>query len=142
MPKARERVLEPGEIVTHVDVPIPAPGSRVSYEKFLPRTVDDYATVSVAVRIDRGADGRIADVRIALAAVGPVALRIPTAEGLVRGHAPDEIDLEAVAAAVRDTIEPPDDVRGSAAYKREMAGVWVRRVVGRLLRDIGTEAAG
>jgi aerobic carbon-monoxide dehydrogenase medium subunit len=136
-----ETVLGPGEIVTHIDVPGPTPASRVAYEKFLPRTVDDYATVSVAARIDRGNDGRIADARIALGAVGPVPLRIPAAEALLQGRAPGDIDLEAMASAVRDRVEPEDDVRGSATYKREMAGVWTRRVVGRLL-DPGSEAAG
>jgi carbon-monoxide dehydrogenase medium subunit len=134
-----ETALGPAEILTGVLVPPLPARSRVRYEKFLPRTADDYATVSAAARLTFGEDGRIADARIALGAAGPVPLRVPAAEDLLRGRAPADVDLAAVADAARDTADPVDDVRGSADYKREMAGVWAARAVGRIL---SAEAAG
>src|SRR5258708_5723332 len=61
--------IKPGEVLRNIQLPPLAKGTRATYLKFLPRTHDDYATVSVAVtlRVDR--DGRCADVRVALGGV-------------------------------------------------------------------------
>ena len=118
--------LEPGELLVGVRVPPPAPGTRAAYVKFLPKTEDDYATVSVAAAV-RVANGRIAEARIALGSVGATAIRARVTEEALHGAAPEEIG-EAVTL-VRDEIDPIDDLRGSAAYKREMAAVWTERAV-------------
>ncbi len=118
--------LERGELLVGVRVPPLAPGTRATYVKFLPRTEDDYATVSVAAAV-RVADGRITDARIALGSVGGTAIRARRTEEALRGAAPGAI--ADAAALVRDEIDPIDDIRGSAAYKREMARVWTERAV-------------
>ena len=46
-----------------------APGTRATYLKFLPRTQDDYATVSVAAALRLDGDGRCEHVRVALGGV-------------------------------------------------------------------------
>ncbi len=127
-----ETSLEPGEVLTAVRVPPMAPGSRIGYEKFLPRTEDDYATVAVAARLDVGDDGRVADARLALAAAAAVPLRVPAAERLLVDAPVDELPVPAVVEAVVSAVDPVDDGRGSAEYKREMAGVWVARLLRRL----------
>ena len=48
-----ETSLEPGELITGIRFPAQAARTVASYTKFLPRTEDDYATVSVAVRLVR-----------------------------------------------------------------------------------------
>ena len=138
-----ETSLAPDEILTTVRVPAPAPGSRARYEKFLPRTADDYATVSVAARVTLDGDS-IRDARVVVGAAGPTPIRVTAAENALRGRPTNDVDLEAVAAAARDAVDPVDDVRGSADYKREMAGVWAARAVGRLLADgaDGTDGTG
>jgi carbon-monoxide dehydrogenase medium subunit len=128
-----ETSLSPGEILTGIHVPALPGGSRATYEKFLPRTADDYATVAVAARVTVGQDGRIADARIALGAAGPVPMRVFSAEQVLVGRHPSAVDLNAVAVATRDAADPVDDARGSAGYKREMAGVIAARAVRRLL---------
>ncbi|MGH2379005.1 MAG: FAD binding domain-containing protein, partial [Candidatus Limnocylindria bacterium] len=65
-----ETVIGSGEVLREVVVPPLAPGTRATYVKFLPRTEDDYATVAVAALAQVEADGRCADVRVALGAVG------------------------------------------------------------------------
>jgi carbon-monoxide dehydrogenase medium subunit len=138
-----ETSLAPDEILTTVRVPASGPGSRARYEKFLPRTADDYATVSVAVRLTVDGDS-IADARLVVGAAGPTPIRVTAAEDALRGRRTDDVDLQAVAAAARDAVDPVDDVRGSADYKREMAGVWAARAVRRLLADgaDGADGAG
>ncbi len=132
-----ETSIEPGEILTGVRVPPLADETRATYVKFLPRTEDDYATVSVAGVI-RLVNGTISDVRIALGSVGPTVIRARKTEEALRtiGVTPGGADngrITAAAELVHDEIDPIDDIRGTAAYKREMARVWTERAVRSLL---------
>jgi len=121
--------LRPGEILTAVRFPALAPGTRATYLKFLPRTADDYATVSVAAMLRVGDDGNVADVRVALGACGPTPVRARSVEAALRGSRPDAKRIADAAARVTADIQPFDDVRGSAAYKRDMARVWTERAL-------------
>jgi carbon-monoxide dehydrogenase medium subunit len=127
-----ETTLGPGELITGVRVPVPGPASRVGTEKFLSRTVDDYATVSVAARLDLGADGVVADARIAIGAGGPTPLRAHEAEAHLVGRRPTREAIRHAAGLAAAATDPIADLRGSAEYKREMAGIWTRRLLERL----------
>ena len=81
-----ETDVRPGEILTAVQVPVPSPDSCAAYIKFLPRTADDYATVSVAAVVEREADGSCRDARIVIGAAGNTPVRAHAAEDLLRGH--------------------------------------------------------
>jgi carbon-monoxide dehydrogenase medium subunit len=120
------------EVITEVLLPPLEAGTRETYLKFLPRTADDYATVSVAATLRFAEDGTIADTRIVLGAVGPTPMRARRVEEALRGRTParlgDALDL------VRDEVDPADDARGSAAYKREMARVWTGRAIAQVTR--------
>jgi carbon-monoxide dehydrogenase medium subunit len=124
--------LAHNEIITEVILPPLEPGTRETYLKFLPRTADDYATVSVAAILRFAADRRIAETRIVLGAVGPTPMRARRVEDALRGQPTarirDAVDL------VRDEVDPVDDLRGSAAYKREMARVWTGRALAQITR--------
>lgn len=127
-------VLRPDELIAEVVVPLPAAGERRAYRKLLPKTADDYATVSAAVRV-RFDGARIAAARVFCGAVGPVPVACEAAAALLVGRTRDDLrDLADVVSAVRDAVSPAGDHRGSADYKREMAGVFVKRAVG----EIGT----
>ena len=122
-------VLQPDELVTGVRVPVPPEGARAAYLKFLPRTVDDYATVSVGTVARRDADGRVTHLRVALGAVGPTVLRARAVEDALSGTPARPREIADAAALVQDLVEPFDDARGSAAYKRQMARVWTERAL-------------
>ena len=121
--------LVEGEIIVGVRIPPVAAGTRATYLKFLPRSQDDYATVSVAAALRIDGDGRIASPRVALGAVGPTPVRAQAVEDAIAGQRPSAGLFANAAALVRDAIAPLDDVRGSAAYKRDMAVVWTRRAL-------------
>ena len=131
-----ETDVRPGEALTAVNVPAPAEDTSGAYLKFLPRTAEDYATVSVAAVVSRRPDNTCRDVRIALGAVGTTPVRARAAEGMLRGQELTEAAIRAAAATVPDTVDPLDDFRGSADYKREMAGVLTRRAVMQALSTI------
>ena len=82
-----ETDVRPGEIVTGLVVP-PAPaGAGTAYLKFLPRTADDYATVSVAAVLTPDDGGKCGDIRIALGSVGLTPIRATAAEDALAGPA-------------------------------------------------------
>ena len=122
------------DVITAVRVPPLPPGARAAYLKFLPRTRDDYATVSVGVVAARDRSGQIVHLRVTLGAVGPTVIRARAVEDALRGRAGDDRELRDAAALVRDAVDPFDDARGSAAYKREMARVWTERALRAVLR--------
>ena len=124
-----ETDVRPGEVLTAVMIPVPQEDTGGAYLKFLPRTAEDYATVSVAAVVSRGPDNVCRDIRIALGAAGATPVRARAAEALLRGQELTGDAIRAAAATVPDAVDPLDDFRGSADYKREMAGVFTRRAV-------------
>jgi carbon-monoxide dehydrogenase medium subunit len=121
-------------VLTSIHLPPLAPGTRATYEKFLPRTHDDYATVSVAASLRLDPDGRCQDVRLALGGVAGVPLLARPVADALRGETLTDARITEAAALVTDLVDPPDDARGSPAYKRRMARVWTERAL-RRLRD-------
>jgi len=128
-----ETALQPGEVLLAVELPPMAAGTRVTYKKFLPRTQDDYATVSVAAALRLGANQECADVRLALGAAATTPVRAHKVEAALRGQRLSADSIVEAAALVRDEVDPLDDLRGSAGYKREMARVWTQRALLELL---------
>ncbi|MYC30887.1 MAG: xanthine dehydrogenase family protein subunit M [Chloroflexi bacterium] len=124
-----ETDVRPGEIVTGLVAPPAAEGAGTAYMKFLPRTADDYATVSVAAVLTPDEEGKCGDVRIALGSVGLTPIRARAAEEALRGQPLTEKNIRAAVATVPDAVDPLDDHRGSADYKREMAEVFARRAI-------------
>ena len=124
-----ETDVRPGEVLTAVEVPVPAEDTCAAYLKFLPRTADDYATVSVAAVVSRNADNTCREARIVLGAAGTTPVRARAAEDVLRGQELGEDAFRAAADTVPEAVDPLDDFRGSADYKREMAGVFVRRAL-------------
>ena len=133
--------VQPGEVLTAVSVPLPAAGTGGAYLKFLPRTAEDYATVSVAAVVSQDEDGACREVRIALGAVGMTPIRARAAEDLLRGQPLTEDAIRAAAATVPDAVDPLDDFRGSADYKREMTAVFTRRAISQAVATFSSTKA-
>ena len=129
-----ETSLGEDELVRSVKVPPMPSGSKLAYKKFLPRTEDDYATVSVAVRLGVADDGTCKDIRIGLGALAVTPLRAKAVESALLGQKLTASSIREAAALVRDEVDPLDDVRGTAKYKREMARVWTERTIASLAK--------
>jgi carbon-monoxide dehydrogenase medium subunit len=128
-----ESAVAEGELVRLVRIP-PVPASaRVAYTKFLPRTEDDYATVAVAAYVDVDGENRCRTIRIGLGSLGVIPLRATAVEDALRGTVLTRAAIADAAALVDAAIDPFDDARGSAAYKRAMARVWIERTVADLV---------
>ena len=136
-----ETDVRPGEVLTAVNVPVPEADSFGAYLKFLPRTADDYATVSVAAVVSLADDNTCRDARIVLGAAGVTPVRALAAEDALLGKQLTDEVIRAAAATVPDAVDPLDDFRGSADYKREMAGVFVRRALVQALESRSADGA-
>jgi xanthine dehydrogenase YagS FAD-binding subunit len=98
----RETVLEPGDLITHVTLPPPAPGSRSLYLKLRDRASYEFALASAAVVITFAA-GKITRARIVLGGVGTKPWRSTEAENeLINQPTTQTVFQKAAEAALRD----------------------------------------
>ncbi len=130
-PAYRRTAARPDELLVRVRIPVVADREQ-RFRKVGTRRAQAISKVVVAAAW-RGMDAW-RDVRIALGSVAPTPIRVAAAEAALEGRPRDAASIEAAVAALGASIEPIDDVRSTAAYRREAA----RRVVRRLL----AEAAG
>jgi aerobic carbon-monoxide dehydrogenase medium subunit len=127
-----ETAIQPGELLTEVIVPPVAADARTIYLKFLPRTADDYATVAVAAKAQLE-DGTVRNLRVALGAAGPTPVHATNVEQALEGRQATPDNIRRAAETVADQVDPLDDFRGSSDYKRDMAVVFTRRALERVL---------
>ncbi|MCY3831167.1 MAG: xanthine dehydrogenase family protein subunit M, partial [Rhodospirillaceae bacterium] len=132
--------LEDGEIVTRIDFPLLRPGTGWGFREFA-RRHGDFALAGAAATVT-GSAGRAVEVRIALFGVGETPVRATAAEALLTGTG---LEPDAVAAAVdalRNAIDPDDDLHASAEYRRHLAGVMAERALGDAWARVGAGAGG
>jgi carbon-monoxide dehydrogenase medium subunit len=125
-----------GEMLTEVRIPLRAGGSS-AHEKVERRAGDwAIAAASAAVWMD---GGKIADVGLALSAVGPTTVHVTRVEELLRGAQPSEEWFAQAAEIASADCTPTADGRGPVDYKRHLAGVLtaraLRRAIARALRQ-------
>jgi CO/xanthine dehydrogenase FAD-binding subunit len=133
----KQTVLEPGELITAVRVPVIRSGQE--FRKVGVRNAMVIAVASVAVVVDAAATA----VRVAMGSVGPVVLRAPEAETWVasrltwheRGAAlADPADADGFGRLVAAAAQPIDDHRSTADYRRHAVGVLAARCLRSLAR--------
>ncbi|MGH7921201.1 MAG: FAD binding domain-containing protein, partial [Candidatus Dormibacteraceae bacterium] len=101
----RDTTLAKGDLITAVDLP-PAPHCS-TYRKVRDRASYAFALVSVAAVLEV-ADGKVADVRIALGGVAHKPWRAQTAEARLRGRPATEEAFRAAAEAELETATPTE----------------------------------
>jgi aerobic carbon-monoxide dehydrogenase medium subunit len=120
--------LQPGELITEINVPLPLQRSAGAYVA-LKRCAPVYATASVAVQLTLDDTQRCSDARVCLGVLGLTARRVTAAEDALRGQSITAREIGRVRQAVMDIAEPTSDMRGSADYKRHAAGALAQMAV-------------
>jgi aerobic carbon-monoxide dehydrogenase medium subunit len=120
--------LEPGEILTEIRIPIPAPRSGGAYVK-LERKVGDFATAAAAAQVTLSPTGTVERVGIGLTSAGPTPIKAVEAERFLQGKKPDRDTIAEAARLAGRAASPSPDRRGSIEYKREMARVLTARAL-------------
>lgn len=129
-------VLQPGEVLTAVLVPIPT-GRRAAYRRFVSRSVEDRPCVTVAVSAHL--DGsQLQHLDVVVGAVGDRPQRVGKVLADVTGRRLTPETIEDIAATYRDTLEPMSDLQGSEWYRRQLIHVLVRRA----LEDVTSQEDG
>lgn len=124
----RDTVLQHGDLITHVELPVLAYGQRSTYRKVRDRASYAFALVSIAAAIDV-AGGIVRNVRIALGGVAHKPWRARVAEDTLRGKPFDETHVRLAADAELATASPLPET----AFKIPLA----RNLIVRTLLDLG-----
>jgi carbon-monoxide dehydrogenase medium subunit len=136
-----ETALAPDEVLTEILVPEPPPGLRATYLKFVTRSSEDRPCVGVAAAARLDSAGRCEEVRVVVGAVAGTPQRQPEVEALARGERPTPALCEAIGAGYARAIDPIDDLRGSAWYRRRLIRVLVARALRQAVGLDGTPSA-
>jgi CO/xanthine dehydrogenase FAD-binding subunit len=133
-PSYRRTALGSNELLVRIAVPLPA-GRQVRYRKVGTRRAQAISKVVMALAwqvADHG-DPAWHEVRLALGSVAPTPVRAAQTEAILEGAQPREAIADRAASTLAGELNPIDDVRSSADYRRAVAA----RVLHRLLRDEG-----
>jgi carbon-monoxide dehydrogenase medium subunit len=120
--------LADDELLTAVDFPVRNPNQGSAFLEVAARS-GDFAAVGAAAVLELDHGGLIARARIVCSSVAPTPVRVPDAEALLLSRAPDGRLLGEIEALVSDSLQPPEDAKVSAGYRRRTAGVLVRRTI-------------
>lgn len=123
-----ETVVEPGELLTELRVPI-RPGGSSAYVK-VERRVGDWPLAAAGAALWL-ADGRIAEAGIGLTAVRAEHFVAAEAEDVLRGAVPSEELFAEAGRVAAEHCAPGSDQRGPADYKRHLAGELTTRALRR-----------
>jgi len=126
--------LRADEFAVEARVPAPAGEPFGMYYK-LERKVGDFATVGVAVHLDRSGSS-VTTAGIALTGVGGTNIKCPAAEQVLERGGVNDHTIEEAAGLAAEAAKPQTDHRGSAEYKRHLVRTFVSRA---LLTSIGRE---
>jgi carbon-monoxide dehydrogenase medium subunit len=131
----------PDELLTAITVPTPPATATGGFVKLALRDAMAVAVVSVGVVLEWQGDVCQRG-RIALGAVAPTPIRTPQGEALLTGQQLDAELITLCARACAAEASPIDDVRASAAYRRQMIEVLVRRLLTRAVAEATPQPRG
>jgi len=122
--------LAQDEILTDVLFPVPSRGSTGTYVKIRKRS-GDFAIVSIALQMRMAADGRCEKVGIGIGGVAPTAVAPHDVAEFLAGKPLSETVMREACGLLEQYLDPIDDLRGSADYKRSVAGAMLERALRR-----------
>ena len=120
--------LQQDEILTEIQIPVPAKGTGSAYHK-LERKVGDYATAGAAVQLTINDKGICTAIGIGLTNVSATPMRASRSEQLILHNQLTEENISAAAQLAAEDCNPTADLRGSEEYKRAMVAVLVKRMI-------------
>lgn len=128
--------LEPDELLTEVNVPVPPLNSSSRFKRIGRRKAFTLSVVSAAVYI-RVEDNLCKDARVAFGSVDVTPIRVHELEEMLLETDFDDKGLLKICGSAKDYVEPITDIRGTAEYRREMCGVLMRRALNQARERVG-----
>jgi probable selenate reductase FAD-binding subunit len=136
----RERLLADGYLIAEIAIPSQGVGTASAFVR-VGRTPADRPIVCAAARLTL-ADGVCVNPRLALGGVAERPICLPEVEDLVAGKSPGDDLFDAAVRSAMEVVAPPSDYRGSADYRRALAGILMRRVLVQAAALAGTTSVG
>lgn len=125
----RDRARPP--LVAAVEVPRPRDGRSFGFLKVSRVKPKGVSVMSIAAWLPREG-GRIRGARVAWGGMGPHPLRGAGAERALEGMALEGATIDRAARTAAEGLEPPTDALASTWYRREVAGVHLKRLLERM----------
>ncbi len=122
--------MGPGEVVSQVVINKNTRFMVHHYEKVGRRSALACSVVSMAALMNISEDNTISEIRLAWGSVGPTVMRFRDIETFLVGRTLTVRGIEDAIRKVQQSVMPIDDVRASAAYRREVAGRLMLRLTG------------
>ncbi len=129
----RRTTLAADELICSISVPKLGPNQRGLWAKLGNRSAQAISIIHAAAVVGFDADGSVNHATIAMGSVAPTVVLLPTDE--LVGHQPSSAIIAAAAADAKAAINPIDDVRASAPYRRALAETMIQRMLTALADD-------
>lgn len=120
-------------LIAAIEVPRPRSPADFAFAKVSRVKPKGVSVMSIALHLPREG-GRIRGARVAFGAMGPMPLRAVGVERVLEGQSLDAATIARAAQVAAEGLDPPTDALATAWYRREVAGVHLRR----LLEKMGT----
>ncbi len=124
----RKTLRTDDELIVAVSLPRTTQRITASY-KVAKRQSDDISIVAASFALERDAEGRVAQVRLAFGGVAAIPLRALAVEEFLRGKTLDAHTVSEAGALLRNAFTPLSDHRASADYRRELCANLFARFV-------------
>lgn len=121
-----------GKLLRSIRFPLPAANDHTYWRKMGCRRAFTISVITMAMKA-RMRDGICQDIFMAFGAVAPTPLRVQKTELILRGQKLTESLIKRAADEATREVSPISDLRASAEYRRDMAGVLVKRALQGLL---------
>lgn len=129
----RRTALPAGQVLLEIEVPAPPEDTWESYLKVGRRGAMEVALVGLAARFSR-VGNRVGTARLAVCSVAPAPLRLRHAEKVLAGSTLDDAAVVEAARQATEEVDPIDDQRATATYRRMLVGRLIRKAA-RLARQ-------
>ena len=123
------RVMEPGELVVSVRIPVPDGRTRSSFQKLRQRDSIDFPLVNLAAAARFAEDGTVADLRMVVSALGAYPRKIGKLEEAAVGKRLDDDVVRAVADQAHRQCHPLENQIVDPEWRRAMVPVLARRAL-------------
>jgi CO/xanthine dehydrogenase FAD-binding subunit len=120
--------LRDDEMLVEIELPAHARNSGSCFME-VARRRGDFAMVGIALTLSLSDAGRCNKLRIALCGAGETPVDASDAASGLIGQPVDEDEIDAVAASVQQSIDPPGNLQASKEFQRHLAGVLVKRAL-------------
>lgn len=125
----RKTARASNEVLTEIGFTSPASSFGSAFLKAGRRRAMEISIVAMAGIVCKSTNGTMKDVRLAMGAAGPKAIRLTEVETFLEGKAISRVVLDEAGKLAAAAASPIDDVRASARFRRHLVAVYVQRVI-------------